>query len=299
MIKHNIEVQIAGSRLDKFLSDVLPDFSRSSVKNAVDDGRVTVNGEYKPAKYSVKPGDIIDISFPDPVSDTALPQDIPINIVYEDDDLVVVDKDRGMVVHPAAGNPSGTLVNALLYHVKDLSGIGGVTRPGIVHRLDKDTSGLMVVAKNDKSHASLSTQIAEKSAAREYIALVKGRVSCGGRVDKPIGRSNHDRKKMCVTSGGRNAATRYDVIEHFANYTLLHLKLETGRTHQIRVHMAHIGHGVVGDPLYGGSSKIKADGQLLHACKLSFNHPISGEEMTFESQLPEYFTEILTKLNPQ
>ncbi len=292
----NIVAQQSGCRLDKYLSETLPDFSRSLLKNLIESGSVTVNAQTKKGKYTVKIGDIINVCLPEPEPSEAIAEDIQINIVYQDDDIVVVDKVQGMVVHPAAGNYTGTLVNALLFHVKDLSGIGGVMRPGIVHRIDKDTSGLLVVAKNDAAHKSLSEQIAQKTARREYTALLKGRVAREGRVVLPIARSKKDRKKMCVDMAGKYAATDYDIIKLYDTYTLAHLKLETGRTHQIRVHMAHLGHGVVGDPVYGGASKIKTKGQLLHACKLEFEHPTSGKTMTFESPLPEYFSNILAKL---
>lgn len=287
-----------GQRLDVFIAAEAGNISRSRAKNIIEEGGVIVDG--KPvarASYLVKGGERIEVEAGEPVELDAFPQDIPVNIVYQDADLAVINKEQGMVTHPAAGSPSGTLVNALLYHIKDLSTINGVIRPGIVHRLDKDTSGLIVIAKNDAAHNSLAKQIAEKTAKRHYIALVDGNIKeDSGIIDKPIGRSKTDRKKMAVVADGRPAKTAYKVLERFGKYTLVEFELFTGRTHQIRVHGLSIHHPVVGDPVYGGSNKFGLKGQLLHAFKLEFTHPSTGERMVFEAELPEYFREVLNKL---
>ena len=266
------------------------------------EGCVTLAGAplRKNAKAAV--GDTIWIELPEPKETELVPEEIPLDIIYEDDDIVVVNKPRGMVVHPAPGNWSGTLVNALMYHCGDsLSGINGEIRPGIVHRIDKDTSGLLVVAKNDRAHQSLAEQIKEHSAGRRYYAVVYGAPrEDKGTVNAPIARHRVDRKKMAVTEGGRQAITHYEVLERYRGYTYMAFQLETGRTHQIRVHMAHIGHPIIGDPLYGPSKdKWKLDGQCLHAGQLTLTHPATGERMTFEAPLPAYFTTVLQKLRNQ
>lgn len=287
-----------GSRLDVFLADKLPDISRSRIKGCIEMGMVRVRGE-QVAKggYALKEGDLVEIAVADAVELSVEPENLPLNIVYQDADFAVINKVQGMVTHPAAGSPNGTLVNAVLYHIKDLSGINGVLRPGIVHRLDKDTSGLILIAKNDCAHISLTSQIAEKTAKRYYIALVDGNIKeDSGVIDEPVDRNPKDRKKMAVVKGGRPAKTAYKVIERFGKYTLVGFELFTGRTHQIRVHCAYMKHPVTGDPLYGGSNAFGLKGQLLHAARLVVNHPATGERMEFTAPLPDYFREVLEKL---
>ncbi len=287
-----------GERLDTFLSLSIDSVTRSRIKNAIEKGLVKVNGkEQTKSGYSLKAGDEVEIAFEEVTPLTAVAQDLPIDILYQDEDFLVINKAQGMVTHPATGSPDGTLVNALLYHVKDLSGINGVLRPGIVHRLDKDTSGLIMVAKNDFAHLSLSKQIAEKSAKRYYIALVDGNIKEDeGVIEQPIARHKTDRKKMCVDKEGRYAKTSYKVIERFQKYTLVEYELFTGRTHQIRVHSTFKHHPVVGDATYGGSNKFGLSGQLLHAFRLVLTHPRTNEVMTFECEIPEYFKTVLDKL---
>ncbi|MDR0983934.1 MAG: RluA family pseudouridine synthase [Ruminococcus sp.] len=284
-------------RIDKFVSEKY-EMSRNSAQRLIESGNVLVDGVPVLKKYIVKDDDVVTVNLPEPTSLEVTAQNLPIDIVYEDDDLLVVDKPQGMVVHPANGNPDGTLVNALLYHCQGrLSGIGGVVRPGIVHRIDKNTSGLLIVAKNDNSHILLSEQIKLHSFTREYKAVVCGVLKNNNfSIDKPIGRSTYDRKKMSISAKFcKNAVTKVEVIEKFSAHTLVKLKLETGRTHQIRVHMASIGHSVYGDYVYG---KLVGGvlGQCLHAYKIGFIHPKSGEYMEFESPLPEYFNRILEKV---
>ena len=284
-------------RLDVYLAEKL-EKTRSAVLKAIEEGRVLLNGK-PPAKAGVKInlGDVIALDFPEPRPISAAPQDIPIDVLYEDNDIVVVNKPQGMVTHPASGSPDGTLVNALLYRVRDLSGINGEIRPGIVHRLDKDTSGVLVVAKNDAAHLALSKQISSKKALRYYYALVVGNVAQDeGKIEKAIARSKKDRKQMAVSEEGRNALTLFKVIERFKGYTLLECELRTGRTHQIRVHMKSIGHPVVGDPVYGKPSPLAPAGQLLHAHKLVLYHPVTGEKMTFTAPVNETFAAALQKL---
>lgn len=285
-------------RLDKFISENVENISRTYAADLCENGRVTIGGKTVGKKYKPCEGDIIEIELPEPESTELLPENISLDIVYEDEDVIVVNKPQGMVVHPAAGNQSGTLVNALLYHCGDnLSAINGVIRPGIVHRIDKDTAGLLIVAKNNESHLKLSEQLKSRKAARRYYALVNGRVKSDGTVNKSIARHPKDRKKMAVVSGGREAITHYHVLENFDGYTLLECVLETGRTHQIRVHMASIGHSLVGDRLYGiAKEKIKTDGQLLFAKTIGFVHPRTGEYMEFSADLPDWFEDILNKL---
>ena len=290
-------VTVEGVRLDVFLSEKTGK-TRSAVAKAIEEGFVRLNGSV-PAKAGVKvsSGDEITVDIPDPRPISAEPQDIPIDVLYEDADIVVVNKPQGMVTHPAVGSPDGTLVNALLARVSDLSGINGEIRPGIVHRLDKDTSGVLVIAKNDAAHLSLSEQISSKSALRYYYALLVGKLASDeGCVEKPIARSKKDRKKMTVDEGGRKAVTLYRVIARFPGYTLVECELRTGRTHQIRVHMKSIGHPVVGDPVYGKESSLAPYGQLLHAHKLVLTHPTTGERMIFEAPINETFAAALDKL---
>lgn len=296
-----IEFELDKTRLDKALCALDDTLTRAAAVRLTESGDVTLNGKTASKSDKVKIGDIVEITYPEPVSSEAVPQDIPLDIIYEDDDLLVVNKPKGMVVHPAAGNPDGTLVNALLYHCKDsLSGIGGVVRPGIVHRIDKDTSGLLMVAKNDTAHLKLSEQIKEHSFTREYEAVIIGHLKeQKGSIDAPIGRSKNDRKKMAVTElNSKNAVTRYEVLEEYPGFSYVRLRLETGRTHQIRVHMAYLGHPLAGDGVYGGrnAERIMEGGQCLHARKIGFIHPTTGKYMEFTSPLPEYFTKFLEKL---
>ena len=286
-------------RLDKYLAEILKDYTRSFIQKQIDDGMVLVNGKEAAGKYKVKNGDQIEVTIPDPVDVDILPEDIPIEVVYEDNDLMIVNKPQNMVVHPAPGNYTGTLVNALLYHCKDqLSGINGEIRPGIVHRIDKDTSGLLMIAKNDKAHLGLSELLKTHDITRKYHAIVYGRFKeAAGTVDMPIGRSPQDRKKMAIVPNGREAKTDYRVIEQFKNHAHVELTLHTGRTHQIRVHMKAIGHPLVGDPVYGPSKSLFGlDKQMLHAKVIGFKHPITGKEMYFESELPSYFTAVLDRI---
>lgn len=289
-----------GERIDKFLSVLVPDCSRNSIQKLIEQGNVTINGVSVNKKYKVNTDDEILVVTGELKPLDAEPENIPLDIVYEDDDLLVVNKPRGMVVHPAPGNYTGTLVNALLYHCKDsLSGINGVLRPGIVHRIDKDTSGLLIVAKNDKAHMGLAEQIKEHSFTREYNAVICGHLKDQeGTVNAPIGRNPKDRKKMCVTmQNSKNAVTHYSVIEEYNGYSHISLKLETGRTHQIRVHMAHLGHPVAGDLVYGHDKKsAELNGQCLHAIKIGFVHPIKNEYMEFSSELPDYFKSFIDKI---
>lgn len=288
-------------RLDIYVAE-REEITRSASQKLIEKGLVTVNGRTVKKNYRIGDGDSVEVEIPDPILDTAVAQDIPLDIVYEDGDLLVVNKPKGMVVHPAAGNPDGTLVNALLYHCGgSLSGINGVLRPGIVHRIDKNTSGLLVVAKNDFSHVSLAEQISSHSFERHYLALSVGHLKEeSGRICKPIGRHPTERKKMAIVPDGREAATNFEVIERVGGYDYLKLHLETGRTHQIRVHLSSLGHPIMGDTVYGGGwtpfeekhEKLLC-GQCLHAASISFRHPSNGQMMHFESALPFYFEEIL------
>ena len=288
----------AGSRIDKYISDNIAELTRSAVQGLIEKGMVTSCGKAVSKNMKLKGGEEIVVEIPEPEPMDAVPEDITLDIVYEDDDLLVVNKPKGMVVHPAHGNYTGTLVNALLHHCGDsLSGINGVIRPGIVHRIDKNTSGLLIVAKNDASHLKLAEQIKVHSFTREYEA-----VACGyfketeGTIDAPIGRHKTDRKKMCVTTeNSRNAITHYSVLKQYGGYAYVRLRLETGRTHQIRVHLSYIGHPVLGDDVYGKPYK-GLEGQCLHARKIGFIHPSTGEYMEFQSELPEYFMAVLRKL---
>lgn len=288
----------ANTRIDKLIADNCDELSRSSVQKLIENSNVFVNKIVVSKNYKVKADDLVEFEIPEPTILEAVPQNIPVEIVYEDDDLLIVNKPKGMVVHPAAGNPDGTLVNALLFHCDGkLSSINGVIRPGIVHRIDKLTSGLLIVAKNDFSHNFISEQIKEHSFTREYFA-----VNCGhfkeykGTIDAPIGRDKYDRKKMCVTQhNSKHAVTHYEVLEEFSGYTLTKFTLETGRTHQIRVHSSYVGHAVLGDDVYGKPFK-GIEGQCLHAKKIGFIHPKTQEYMEFDSELPEYFNTILAKI---
>ena len=298
--KYVVDAENAGERLDKYISIMNADITRSMVPNLIDNKNVTVNGQIKPKRYTVKLNDEISVTKPELEFTNIKAQDIPIEVLFEDDYLLVVNKPKGMVVHPAAGHPDGTLVNALLYHCGDsLSGINGEIRPGIVHRIDKDTSGLLVIAKNDIAHNHLSKQLSEHSMNRVYQAIAYGRPKeNSGVVDAPIGRSTFDRKKMAITDKySKNAVTNYEVIEQFIGFVHLQLKLETGRTHQIRVHMASLGFPLAGDTIYGPKKAItQLKGQCLHAGLLGFIHPKTNEYMEFTTPIPEVFEIVLNKL---
>lgn len=292
------ETEDKGARIDKWLTEQSEvDLSRSAVQHLIEDGNVCVNGKAVSKSYKLNNSDIIEINIPDPVDLKIEAQDIPIEIVYEDDYLLVVNKPQGMVVHPAAGNPDGTLVNALMYHCRgNLSGINGVIRPGIVHRIDKNTSGLLIVAKTDKAHIGLAEQIKAHSFTREYEAICVGRFKeQEGVVDAPIGRDKFDRKRMCVTAeNSKHAVTHYDTIEELGNYSHMRFRLETGRTHQIRVHCAYLGHPVLGDDVYG-KPFAGCKGQCLHARKIGFVHPVTEEYLEFEKEPPEYFKKLIDR----
>lgn len=285
-------------RLDVYLSEKL-DKTRSAVKKLVEDKNVTVNGKVEKAGKTLKEGDEITVVLPDPVKLDLEAENIPLDIIYQDEDIAIINKPQGMTVHAGNGVHGSTLVNALLYHLDSLSGINGVIRPGIVHRIDKDTSGLLVVAKNDAAHVSLSEQIKNKTCRRIYLALVEGVVKENdGVIDTFIGRSDKNRTMMAVKSDGRRAVTHYKVIRRYKDYTLMEFSLETGRTHQIRVHTKYLGHPVVGDPVYGyKTQKFRLNGQLLHAFRLELTHPKSGERIVFEAPLPDYFRAVLAKLD--
>ena len=290
----------AGLRLDVFLAARLPELSRSAAARLAEEGRVLRDGKPCKKNYKLAGGETLSVTIPAPVAMDALPQDLPLSVVYEDGDVIVIDKPKGMVVHPAAGNPDGTVVNALLAHCGDsLPGVGGALRPGIVHRIDKDTSGLLIAAKNDFAHRALSAQLKDHSLARTYEAVVVGALRDDtGTVDAPIGRSLKNRKKMAVVSGGRPARTHYEVLARCPGYTYVRCRLETGRTHQIRVHMAHLGHPIAGDALYGGGDR-GLTGQCLHARALTFVHPRTGERMTLTCPLPPEFREFLRKIGAE
>ncbi|WP_395430333.1 RluA family pseudouridine synthase [Levilactobacillus parabrevis] len=284
------------ARLDKLVAETVTTISRSQAKGAIEAGQITVDGQ--PAKPKDKPavGATIHIELPDPQPLDVTPENIPLDIVYEDDDVIVVNKPQGMVVHPAPGHPNHTLVNALLYH-SPLSSINGTLRPGIVHRIDKDTSGLLMVAKNDHAHQSLSAQLQAKTNLREYVAIVHGNFKEEeGVIRAPLGRAPKDRKKQAVVADGRPAVTHFRVLERYGNYTLVSCRLETGRTHQIRVHMAYINHPVAGDPLYGPKKTLKGEGQFLHARELGFVHPTTGEQLDFTAPVPPHFMAVVNKL---
>ena len=297
-----VEKEDTSKRLDVYLSEKNADITRSYIKNLIDEGKILVNSKKVKSGYKVKFNDSIDVEIVEKQAENIVPEDIPLNIVYEDDDIIIINKEKGMVVHPANGNYTGTVVNSLMNSHKDsLSSINGVIRPGIVHRIDKDTSGIIVVAKNDKAHKILADQFKIHSIKRKYIALVKGIIKEDNiTIDKPIGRSTKDRKKMAITDkNSRRAVTHISVLKRFytSNVTLVEAELETGRTHQIRVHMASLHHPLVGDEVYGKrDSKFKVEGQMLHAKYLGFNHPKDGRFVEFDSELPEYFSKILASL---
>ncbi len=302
----NIEIIAAesGTRIDAWLSANVPDLTRNAAQRLLADGMVLVNGKPPKKNHKVSVGDTVTVTIPEAAEVPLVPQNIPLDIVYEDEDVVVVNKPRGMVVHPAPGHPDGTLVNALMYHCGDsLSGVGGEKRPGIVHRIDKDTSGLLIVAKNDAAHLALSAQLSNRSLSRVYRAVVVGNLrQDSGTVDAPIGRHPNDRKKMAVThQNSRNAVTHWSVLERYRGYTHVRCKLETGRTHQIRVHMAHIGHPLLGDEVYGHAKLPEKGliGQCLHAKELQFIHPRTGETVHLDTELPDYFKDVLTRLGQE
>lgn len=291
-----IDNELTG-RIDKQLGHHFSQYSRSQLQRWIEDGHVQVNGQPVKPKYKLAAGDVVTIEPEKPKKIDLVPENIPLDIVYEDDDVIVVNKPQGMVVHPAPGHPDHTLVNALLYH-SPLSTINGEFRPGIVHRIDKDTSGLLMVAKNDMAHRSLAAQLKAKTNEREYVALVHGVIKEDqGTVDAPLGRSPKDRKKQTVVADGRHAVTHFRVLRRYRHYTLVACRLETGRTHQIRVHMKYIGHPLAGDPLYGPRKTLPGNGQYLHARLLGFKHPQTGEQLTFTAPLPPYFQQMLDKLD--
>ena len=296
----NVTEQNMNQRLDMYIASLDLDLSRSMAQKIIENGQVLVNEKIPKASYKTKEGDKIEIEILEPKETNLEAQDIPLDIIYEDDDILVVNKQKGMVVHPGNGNLDGTLVNAVLNHCKgNLSGIGGEIRPGIVHRLDKDTSGLIVIAKNDKAHINLSKQIQDRKVKKIYTALVRGIIpEDAATINMPIGRSSLDRKKMAVRKDGKEAITHIKVIKRYEKYTLIRVKIDTGRTHQIRVHMAEIGYPVVGDEVYSnGKNEFNIHGQMLHSTSLDFVHPITGKQMHFEAPLPKYFEEVLNKLD--
>lgn len=292
-------VDVDNVRLDAYIAKMKSDISRTMIQKLIEEGNILVNGKSKKISYKVQIGDEIELNIPEAKEIELKAENIPVEVVYEDNDIIVVNKPKGMVVHPANGNPDGTLVNAIMAMCKDsLSGIGGEIRPGIVHRLDKDTSGLLIVAKNDKAHINMSEQIKNREVKKIYIALVRGVVSENeATINMPIGRSTKDRKKMAVRKDGKEAVTHFKVLKRYNKYTLLEVKIDTGRTHQIRVHMAEIGHPVVGDMVYSnGKNEFGVEGQMLHAKSLDFRHPITGKQMHLEAELPEYFEKVLEQL---
>lgn len=299
MKEYIVSQEEKGKRLDTYIPSVDLDITRTSAQRLIEDGNILVNGKNAKVSYKIQENDKISVEIPKPKQIELKAQDIPIEIVYEDSDIIVVNKPKGMVVHPANGNPDGTLVNAIMAICKDsLSGIGGEIRPGIVHRIDKDTSGLLIVAKNDNAHVKMSEQIKNHEVKKTYIALVRGIFKENeATIDMPIGRSTSDRKKMAVNKNGKNAITHIKVLKRFDKYTLLQVNIETGRTHQIRVHLSHIGYPIVGDYTYSnGKNEFDVVGQCLHAQKLEFKHPITQKDMCLEAELPQYFKDILDKL---
>lgn len=294
-----VEDEFVNLRLDKAIATKYPELSRTNIQRLIEEEKVLVNEKKSKASYKVEMGDLIQIEEVEAKEISLEAQDIPLDIVYEDGDIVVVNKQKGLVVHPGNGNPDGTLVNAIMAICKEtLSGIGGEIRPGIVHRLDKDTSGLIIIAKNDKSHINISEQIKNREVKKTYIALVRGNVKENeATINMPIGRSSKDRKKMAVSKKGKSAITHFKVIKRYDKYSLLEVKIETGRTHQIRVHMAEIGYPIIGDTVYSnGKNEFGVTGQMLHAAKLSFKHPTTNQELNLEAPLPDYFKDVLNKL---
>lgn len=299
MKEYIVSQEEKGKRLDTYIPSVDTDITRTSAQRLIEDGNILVNGKNAKVSYKIQENDKISVEIPEPKQIELKAQNIPIEIIYEDSDIIVVNKPKGMVVHPANGNPDGTLVNAIMAICKDsLSGIGGEIRPGIVHRIDKDTSGLLIVAKNDNAHVKMSEQIKNHEVKKTYISLVRGVFKENeATIDMPIGRSTSDRKKMAVNKNGKNAITHIKVLKRFDKYTLLKVNIETGRTHQIRVHLSHIGYPIVGDYTYSnGKNEFDVIGQCLHAQKLEFKHPITQKDMCLEAELPQYFKDILDKL---
>ena len=299
MKEYKIKNDEQGIRIDKIISNI-EDLSRTAIQRMIEEGNISVNGNTVKTSYKVAEGDIITIQKEEPKETDLVPQDIPLNIIYEDNDILIINKEKGMVVHPGAGNPDGTLVNAIMAKCKDsLSGIGGKIRPGVVHRIDKDTSGLVIIAKNDKTHIDISDQIKNREVEKTYLALVRGNIKENEAViNMPIGRSTKDRKKMAVDKKGKEALTEFKVLERYDGFTYVEVKIKTGRTHQIRVHMAEIGYPIVGDEVYSnGRNPFGIKGQMLHAAKLGFIHPITKEKVVFEAPLPKYFQNILGELN--
>ena len=294
-----VEEKDAKVRIDKAISEKDPNLSRVAIQRLIDNGKILVNGKNTKASYKLAVGDEITIEKEEPVEIKLEAEEIPLDVVYEDSDILVVNKQKGLVVHPGNGNPNGTLVNAIMARCKDsLSGIGGEIRPGIVHRIDKDTSGLLIIAKNDKAHINMSEQIKNHEVVKTYLALVRGNVKENeATINMPIARSTKDRTKMAVSKNGKNAVTHIKVLERFDGFTYIKVNIETGRTHQIRVHMAQIGYPIVGDAVYSnGKNPFGVEGQMLHSSKLEFVHPVTGKEMVLEAKLPEYFEEILNTL---
>ena len=299
MEKYKIGEENVDCRIDKLIPVLNKNITRMSAQKLLEEGKILVNDKKEKPSYKVKVDDIISIEIPEIKETEIIPENIPLDVLYEDEYIIVVNKAKGMVVHPANGNYTGTLVNALLYKCKDsLSGIGGEERPGIVHRLDKDTSGVIIVAKCNKAHINLSEQIKEHKVKKTYIALVKGIVKDNeATIDMPIGRSKKDRKKMDIDKNGKNAITHFKVLKRYQGYTLLKVNIETGRTHQIRVHLSTIGYPIVGDMVYSnGKNEFNVEGQMLHAWRIEFTHPITGKEMVIEAPLPQYFEDILKQL---
>lgn len=295
-----VKQEQANLRLDKVIANEYSELSRTNIQKLIEEDKVLVNDKIQKASYKVSIGDNIQIEEVQAKEIDLKPQDIPLDIIYEDDDIIVVNKQKGLVVHPANGNPDGTLVNAIMAICKDsLSGIGGEIRPGIVHRLDKDTSGLIIIAKNDKAHINLSEKIKNREIKKTYIALVRGVIKENeATIDMPIGRSTKDRKKMAVSKNGKNAITHFKVMKRYDKYTLVEVKIETGRTHQIRVHMSEIGYPIIGDAVYSnGKNPFGVEGQMLHAAKLTFKHPITNKELNLEAPLPKYFLNVLNELD--
>ena len=291
-----------GIRLDKAIAELDPDISRMTVQKLIEDDKILVNGKKEKASYKVKINDKIIIEFEKPKESKLKAEEIPLNVIYEDNDIIIINKEKGMVVHLGNGNPDGTLANAIMARCKDsLSGIGGEIRPGIVHRIDKDTSGIIIVAKNDKAHLNISEQIKEHKTTKTYLALVRGRVKENeATIDMPIGRSKKDRKKMAVDKDGKKAVTHFKVLKRYSDCTLLEVVIETGRTHQIRVHLSEIGYPIIGDDTYSnGKNRFDVEGQMLHAYKIKFKHPTTNEEVEYTAELPKYFKDILEKLDEE
>lgn len=302
MKQYVIKDEESGNRLDKVVSILDNEISRTAVKRLIEEGKILVNGQISKASYAVKLGDIVEIQEIEVKEATLKAENIPIDVIYEDNDILVINKPKGMVVHPGNGNIEGTLANAVMGLCGDsLSGIGGQVRPGIIHRLDKDTTGVIVVAKNDKAHIDISNQIKNRETSKKYVALVRGQIKEDeATINMPIGRSNKDRKKMAVRKDGKEAITHFKVLKRYKDYTLLELKIDTGRTHQIRVHMAEIGHPVVGDYTYSnGKNPFNVEGQMLHAKKIEFTHPTTKKKVEFEAPIPKYFEEIIELLDKE